>query len=114
MKKDCDFLTCLEEFRYDKDDLIAVIRSVILKDLGLKNIENFHDFVKDLKMDEPTRIEILLAIEHAIGFKLENDLLISIMSIDDAVKIYESLLNSAIKEKSKIIKTTPFSSQKKC
>ncbi len=106
-----DVFPSLEKFRYNEDDLISVIQSVIFENVGLMNVDVETKFSDDLKMDEPTKIEILLAIEHAIGFKIDNVALSEINSIKDAVALYKELYQEVEKDKRKNPSLAPFQSK---
>lgn len=81
---------------YTEEDLVKIIRYVLLENLGLKDVDRALRFEQDIKMDEPTRVEILLAIEHALGVKVENNLLASVNSINDAIELYRKMLPSVL------------------
>lgn len=97
---------------YSEDDLVLVIQSVIFENLGIEDVKVDDHFVEKLKMDEPTRVEILLAIEHALGFKIDNNLLYQVNSIADAVKLYVVLSEEASKLQRKKVGVVPFSDLK--
>lgn len=96
------------ELQYKEEDLIRVMRCVILKNLGIEDVSVDASFSEDLKMDEPTRVEILLAVEHSLGVEIALEELYAIDSIAQAVKFYRKTLQEMRLKKQSPINFLPF------
>ncbi len=72
-------------------ELKAAIKKVMQDNFGLSDIADDADFIKDLKIDSITRMELLLKLEDEFGVRVEDNDAQNMLSVDATAQLLKKI-----------------------
>lgn len=81
-----------KEEKYQK--LKDIIQIYLPEDISVNDIQPSSNFVTELNINSANLVDIILDVEDAFDIRLENDDMNQMQTVEDALRIIDSKLNS--------------------